>query len=180
MKFTTEDGSFYTVNLQKKECGVRTSDDQYRTFSFDKLSHLYVGSRSVTFYEEGDYGRVMERTAPVVSIVEGDPRDAVSGEEGNVVFRTSNSVYEVNQEQKLYRRLAGVNEPYNGLDLEWIPYLRIDILQLGYPCQIVLANPMGGPYVTTSTVRKIEGNFIDPTIAIKEYSLGEKPDAPAA
>lgn len=79
-------------------------------------------------------------------------------------FSTDNSIYEVDPDRKLIRRLAGVNAPTpsQGADGEWKVFERIDGLEVGYPSLIRYPNEKG---TLTSVVRSLNGAPYDITEA---------------
>jgi hypothetical protein len=181
MRFTTENGFTYWV---KKDCGtVRETSvgGANRTLTYSKVADVYVGSAGAIFVDAG--GNTILRTARIET-VEGSPNDRVTGtgESGHVVFRTQNSSYEIDQEQKLVRRLAGLNPATNsqGLDGDWQPYDSIEGLDVGF--RAVIRYP-GTPKVTiTSRIREVEGEVIKtpppppPLAAVVAMVKNEMPD----
>lgn len=152
MKIKTKSG-VYHVDLRDRICEIAQEG-----FGFYQLARAYVGSKAALFLN--DVGDIIFKTDEVVS-VEADPNEAVSGEEGNVVFLTQNSTYEVNQELKLYRRLAGLNTPTvnQGLDGDWQPYTEIIGLEVGQ-CPVILRPGKSAGHLTH--VREIRGNLVSP------------------
>jgi len=81
-------------------------------------------------------------------------------EPGHVIFRTNNSVYEIDQDQKLIRRLFGDapnNSKHMPVDLEWAPYYRV-IVSKGFPAAIYWSED---EVRRLSTVRDIFGTLIE-------------------
>lgn len=153
MKIVTKTAE-YDVDLKAHT----VSTDTVPGFSFHQIANAYVGSPAAKFLDE--LGDTILTTDEVIGLVN-DPNAAVSGEEGNVVFLTNNSTYEVNQEQKLFRRLAGVNAPRGSqpLDGDWEPYEEIAGLEVG--CYPVIFRPGKNPARLTR-VREIRGTLISP------------------
>jgi hypothetical protein len=82
---------------------------------------------------------------------------------GPVKFRTANSTYEIDTQQKRIRRLAGVNDPTPtiAVDGEWRPYLDVVCLQIAYPA-IVRWNEEKA--LRTSVVTAIEPDVEEPCV----------------
>jgi len=172
MKLITTLGTVYTVDLKAKTC----HSDFTGSFAFDTVIGAYAGSPCAEFRDVT--GHVVLSTGLIES-AEDVPADNVSGESGNVFFRTENSAYEVDQEQRLFRRLAGTNNPTNPLypDGEWQSYDRIE-LEIDRRAMIYY-EPGFGKVKRTSTVREIRGTLVGPpardVIALEVFV----PDAPA-
>ncbi len=156
MKFTTTTGETYDVDLKARTCQL--SDG--KGFPFHELTGVYVGSVSVRFRDLA--GRhILHVTDSVVS-VEGSPLEVVTAEEGNVLILTKNSVYEINQEQKLIRKLAGFNPSRSHVPQgDWSPYTRIEGFAVGQMGLIYYADqPESRPFITTH-VREIRGTLVE-------------------
>jgi hypothetical protein len=115
----------------------------------------------VEFYDI--FGHVLLSTN-TVTVVQGAPTDGVVSEDGNVLVLTENSAYEVDQEQKLFRRLAGINSPTQrvGLDGEWTSYHSM-VLHEGKQGRICYDGT--GKYTLTSTIREIRGTLVEPPVS---------------
>lgn len=154
MKFTTKNGT-YDVDLKARTCQIGE-----KGFPFHDVTGVYVGSVSVRFRDLA--GRhILHVTDEVVS-VEGSPLDTVTAEEGNVLVLTKNSVYEINQEQKLIRKTAGFNPSRGDRPLhEWFPYTQIEGFRVGWMGLIYYTDqPANRPFVTTH-IREIKGNLVE-------------------
>ena len=172
MRLTSVSGIVYNVDVKTKT----VSSDWCDSFNYALLVGAYAGSPSAEFRDAT--GHVIFSTAEIES-AEGVPADNVTGENGNVVFRTENSAYEVDQEQKLFRRLAGVNSPTNAQypDGEWQSYDRIE-LRLNEPA-LIYYKPDSNWGKRTSIVRDIQGTLVgEPAREVIALTVFV-PDAPA-
>lgn len=133
------------------------SCDTVKDLPFHQLARAFVGSPSASFLDPTGY--VILSTDEIICL-DNDPNAAVSGEDGNVVFLTQNSTYEINQEQKLFRRLAGLNAPRGSqpLDGDWEPYDQIIGLKEG-SCPIVIRSDRQHDVFLTR-VREIRGTLV--------------------
>lgn len=169
MKFTTTDGLSYAI-----EDRILCALPDGVPLPFRYVTNLYVGSKSVAFHDES--GDIILHIAREVAEIDCDPNARVTGEEGNLVIRTQNSTYEFDQEQRIFRRLAGINpatDP-NVLDGDWQPYERIESLKVGWSPLIVYAGPKTGKAKSLSTVREIIGTYIPPpVVADDDHPFGD-------
>lgn len=158
MKFKTEDGFEFEVDLKARVLKYIAPAGEPE-IQFVSMSGVFPGSERAKFYDAIDQTLLI--TPPVLA-VEDDPLDAVTGEDGNLVFRTRNTVYEVNLEQKLFRRLAGHNSPLsNELEHEWYPYTAITEIEIGRGVEVYFGqNPHGRDFLGTTRVTKITGTFV--------------------
>lgn len=158
MIFTTKDGTSYAVDLKGRELASWKPD--VPPLKFHDLSGVYVGSTHVIFCDEHK-NHLLHITEEVVS-VEGSPLDAVTAEEGNVLVLTKNSVYEIDQEQKLIRKLAGLNPGHSHVPQgDWAPYTQIEGFQVGRMGLIYYPErPQSQPFVTTN-IREIRGTLVE-------------------
>lgn len=160
MKFTTANGETYTIDRVHNVL----SSEGMTPMPFKYVTNLYTGSEGVAFH--GENGEIIRYVSDVISVV-GNPNERVSGEEGNLVVRTQNSSYEFNQEQRIFRRLAGLNpatDP-NVLDGDWQPYIRIESLAVGWSPLVVYDGAKLGKVKALSRVREIEGIYVEPPLA---------------
>jgi len=155
MKFKTSNGSEFDVDLKARKAVETRPDGSTNTIDFHEIVGCYVGS-SVDF---NDGFRSPILSTFVVTAVENDPVMAVEAEQGNVLVYTENSAYEFNQEQKLFRRLAGHNPGTNPAipDGDWRPYTSIEYMAVGYRPYIHFAESKAK---NLSIVREIKGTFI--------------------
>jgi len=169
MIFTTKNGLSYAVDLKARRLDSPKPD--VPPLSFHELAGVYVGSTRVTFLDENK-NQLLVITDEVVS-VEGSPNDAVSAEEGNVLVLTKNSVYEINQEQKLIRKLAGFNPGRSQVPQgDWAPYAQIEGFQVGMMGLIYYPDAMTRPFVTTH-IREIRGTLVEnPEPGVLAVSIG--------
>jgi hypothetical protein len=127
-------------------------------FPFEHLTGAFVGSVSVRFRNK-NRDEIYRITDEIVA-TEGSPFEHVAVEPGNVLFFTKNSAYEIDQEQKQFRRLAGLNVVTTP-DHEWVPYTRIEGLKIGQRALLYPAARPDDPLVT-SPVREIQGTLVEP------------------
>ncbi len=127
--------------------------------AYHTVARLFVGSPGTVFYDE--YGNEILETGRVVSIDPPPVLDEITGEDGNVTFWTSNSVYEVNQEQKLFRRLGGNNRSaFDALDGDWVSYDEITDLEVGRRPIVWFSKEDRDKSVGMSKVRKMTGTLV--------------------
>lgn len=168
MLFNTAEGGQYAIDMKRRELQavpVEHGGDGTPNLHFHQVVGVYVGSPSVQFFGPNDE-ELLTIPGPVVW-TKNVPADSVTGEEGNLVVRTENSAYEFDQEQKLMRRLAGVNQPTNPLypDGEWRSYDRIEGLAVGQRA-LIFYEPGQGKAKLISTIRDIKGTYIEPPVTI--------------
>lgn len=99
----------------------------------------------------------------------------VTGEPGNLVFRTQNSAYEVDQEQKVFRRLAGNLPPGGDLppDGDWVAYDSIGPVVVDQCVYLTL--PDHPHRLRTSRVTSVEGTFVEPPCTRMSTPLPSEP-----
>jgi hypothetical protein len=158
MIFHTKDAS-YSVDLRERV--LQSTDLTVAGLKFKYAVGIYAGSESAEFYGE-DMGFLLRvegitEVEPEGDVLAVESPDAV--EPGHVIFRTENSVYEIDQEQKLVRRLAGLNEPrgHMAADLEWTEYVSL-YLVVGRQAYIHWTD---GKTRVTSPVRDIFGQLVE-------------------
>ena len=154
MKLTTKAGDIIDVDVKNRH--VTFSDGKGSPFTY--VSGIYTGSTSVRFKDASRH-TFLRITDEIVSI-EGSPFEGVVAEPGNVLFFTKNSAYEIDQEQKQFRRLAGLN-PVETPDQEWVPYTHVEGLKVGQRALIFPVTRPNDPLVT-SPVREIQGTLVEP------------------
>lgn len=161
MQFTTESGLAYTVDLKKRILTPVCPSDLIRDpISFYEVYQVFTGSPGAVFVDI--LGREILTTGRIVAVKD-VPAECVSGEHGNVVFRTQNSAYEIDQEQKLIRRLSGTNRIVGnlGLDGEWQKYDCIVDVEVGKHA-IIWYGDHAKNQTITSAIREVVGTFISP------------------
>lgn len=151
-------GSSYDIDLKQ-----RTLTFANGSLKFGVVAKLYKGSPGAIFYDGLYPRRNLFTTGAIVSIEGYVPADEPVNElePGHVVFRTNNSAYEIDQEQKLIRRLAGTNPTALDVpDLDWTPYDRIiDVYTNEHPA--VYFPGQISPLIL-SRCREVIGPFIQP------------------
>lgn len=168
--FTTITGTKYTVDLTGREFQNSLTPE---TVKFETVARLFAGSPGATFYDA--HGSEFFTTAEIESVENCPSEDAVGDSNNpNVTFLTNNSSYEVNQEEKLIRRLAGTNHPCYAehQDGEWVPYERIEYVAVGHRAFIKFD---ANRDITTSTIRAVIGVFVGAPesreVVVVEYDL---------
>lgn len=127
---------------------------------FDTAVGLYKGSPEGRFIDE--LGRTIISTGQILDIEGEIPAEIATPEPGNVVIRTQNSAYEIDQEQKLVRRLTGLN-PSKDDRLKsggWFEYESLHNVWVGGHLVIIPAD--GSHRILTTAIREIEGCYVDP------------------
>jgi hypothetical protein len=155
MKLTTKRGEIIDVDLKSRH--VMFSDG--KGFPFTHVIGAFVGSKSVRFI--GQLREELYHITDEIIAVEDSPNEYALAESGNVLILTKNSTYEINQEQKQFRRLAGLNR-VDTPDGEWVPYDRISV-QVGARALLFPVARPNDPLVTTM-VREIKGTLVEPPV----------------
>lgn len=162
MIFTTIDGLTFSVALKDRTAMTLGQGKHGMEIKFAFVVGIYAGSPSVIFYDENLNPLYVTIAVKSVS-AEGDVLGVENPdlvEPGHVIFRTENSVYEIDQEQKRFRRIAGLN-PLNSkhlaADLEWTTYLRV-VVEKGH-CGLIYYEDEKAR--RTSIVRDIFGTVIE-------------------
>jgi hypothetical protein len=156
MKFTTKNGLQYAVDMKTRELASWAPDVPPLKFRY--LTGLYMGSTSVRFKDDERHD-LLHIVDEIVSI-QGSPLEFAEPEPGNILFTTKNSAYEIDQEQKQFRRLGGLN-PVSTPDGEWVQYTHIQGLKVGQRALLFPVSRPDDPLVT-SPVREIKGTFVEP------------------
>lgn len=150
--FTTKCGAVHHLDLRNRVLQVGG-----RTLRFTEVHRLHEGSPGAIFYD-GDY--IAYSTSGIVSLEGIVPADAElpEPEPGHVLFRTRNSLYEIDQEQKLIRRVTGNNPATRSFEGDWNEYSDIIYLEVGRRAGICWPNSTR--LTLTSTIREIAGDII--------------------
>ncbi len=152
--FTTVDGTKFTLDLKSREFSI---GDETKVRTYEGISGMYVGSSGVTFYNK--FNEEFLTTAEIKSVSLCPAESAVEvADPRNVTILTQNSAYEINQEEKMIRRLAGSNNPVytDHPDGDWKAYLEIRGVALGHRAVIQFPDR----YLMTSTIRGVSGTFV--------------------
>jgi hypothetical protein len=153
MKFSTDQGEHFDVDLKTRKVVV-TKRGSTAGFEYDKLSGIYTGSTEGKFKQLHGDAKV---EGEIISVA-GAPEEFITTDDTtNVLFWTRNSVYEIDQEQKLFRRAVGLNDPVDYGD--WLPY-NLLFLELGHCAHIEYLQGNEPMNLRTSRVRKIHGTLV--------------------
>jgi hypothetical protein len=153
MKLTTKTGDIIEVDMKTRH--VQFSDGE--GFPFHHMTGAFVGSTSVRFGD--DTRHEIYRIRDEIVSIEGSPLEYAVAEPGNVLVLTKNSTYEIDQEQKQFRRLAGLNQVTTP-DHEWVQYTQINV-KVGERALFYPVNRPNDPLVT-SQVREMVGTLVEP------------------